>query len=168
LINWIGRQTEAVVLAVNEECRLAVAILLILWVSALASAFVDNIPLTTMMIRIVTNLNQELDLPLQPLVWALAFGACLGGELEILIEASAESQFVISGDKCEIFAQYSISLSTAIFAVLLFSMETKRKTNLTSASFEVFTAVTKRSPTFWYAALCSLGEAELVPECMAS
>jgi Na+/H+ antiporter NhaD/arsenite permease-like protein len=87
LINWIGRQTEAVVLAVNEECRLAVAILLILWVSALASAFVDNIPLTTMMVRIVSNLNQELDLPLQPLVWALAFGACLGGEiLEILIE----------------------------------------------------------------------------------
>ena len=79
LINWIGRQTEAVVLAVNEESRLAVAILLILWVSALASAFVDNIPLTTMMIRIVANLNQELDLPLQPLVWALAYGACLGG-----------------------------------------------------------------------------------------
>ena len=79
LINWIGRQTEAVVLAVNEESRLAVAILLILWVSALASAFVDNIPLTTMMIRIVVNLNKELDLPLQPLVWALAFGACLGG-----------------------------------------------------------------------------------------
>jgi hypothetical protein len=32
-----------------------------------------------MMIRIVINLNKELDLPLQPLVWALAFGACLGG-----------------------------------------------------------------------------------------
>ncbi|PNF30980.1 P protein [Cryptotermes secundus] len=88
LINCIGRQTEAVVLAVNEECRLAVAILLILWVSALASAFVDNIPLTTMMVRIVSNLNQELDLPLQPLVWALAFGACLGGN-GTLIGASA-------------------------------------------------------------------------------
>jgi Na+/H+ antiporter NhaD/arsenite permease-like protein len=79
LIGWIGRQTEAIVLAVNEESQLAVAILLILWVSAIASAFVDNIPLTTMMIRIVLNLNKELALPLQPLVWALAFGACLGG-----------------------------------------------------------------------------------------
>jgi len=87
LIGWIGRQTEAVVLAVNEESRLAVAILLILWVSALASAFVDNIPLTTMMIRIVINLNQELDLPLQPLIWALAFGACLGGWLVCLFLA---------------------------------------------------------------------------------
>jgi len=80
LINWIGRQTEAIVLAVNQESRLAVAILLILWVSALASAFVDNIPLTTMMVRIVSKLNLELGLPLQPLVWALAFGACLGGK----------------------------------------------------------------------------------------
>lgn len=86
LISWIGRQTEAVVLAVNEESRLAVAILLILWVSAFASAFVDNIPLTTMMIRIVTNLNLELGLPLQPLVWALAFGACLGGQCQMEIE----------------------------------------------------------------------------------
>lgn len=83
LIAWIGRQTEALVLSVPEHSlRLAVAVTLVLWVSALASAFVDNIPLTTMMIRIVTSLcgNQELGLPLQPLVWALAFGACLGGK----------------------------------------------------------------------------------------
>jgi Na+/H+ antiporter NhaD/arsenite permease-like protein len=43
--------------------------------------FVDNIPLTTMMIRIALDLADKpaLNLPLQPLVWALAFGACLGG-----------------------------------------------------------------------------------------
>ncbi|XP_046615982.1 P protein-like [Neodiprion virginianus] len=89
-IDWIGKQTEGVILSVNQDSQLAVAILLILWVSALASAFVDNIPLTTMMIRIATNLahNPELGLPLQPLVWALAFGACLGGN-GTLIGASA-------------------------------------------------------------------------------
>lgn len=61
------------------------AIILILWVSAFASAFVDNVPLTTMMVRIATTLaeNQHLKLPLKPLVWALAFGACLGGKNEI-------------------------------------------------------------------------------------
>lgn len=70
--------------------RLAVAILLILWVSGLASAFIDNIPYTTMMIPVVKNLadNVMLDLPLQPLVWALALGACLGGN-GTLIGASA-------------------------------------------------------------------------------
>ncbi|XP_015188878.1 PREDICTED: P protein isoform X1 [Polistes dominula] len=81
LIAWIGKQTERIILSVNEESRLAVAILLILWVSAFASAFVDNVPLSTMMVRIAINLakNHELRLPLQPLIWALAFGACMGG-----------------------------------------------------------------------------------------
>jgi di/tricarboxylate transporter len=32
LIDWIGRQTENVILSVGEEARLAVAILIILWV----------------------------------------------------------------------------------------------------------------------------------------
>lgn len=82
LIAWIGKQTEKIILSVNEESRLAVAILLILWVSAFASAFVDNVPLSTMMVRIAINLakNHELRLPLQPLIWALAFGACMGGK----------------------------------------------------------------------------------------
>ena len=82
LIDWIGTQTENVILSVNEESRLAVAVLIILWVSAIASAFVDNIPLTTMMIKISISLAEKkaLNLPLQPLVWALSFGACLGGK----------------------------------------------------------------------------------------
>lgn len=33
LIDWIGKQTETVILSVSEESRLAVAILIILWVS---------------------------------------------------------------------------------------------------------------------------------------
>lgn len=81
LIDFIGNQTEAIILSVDEEYRLSVAIVIILWVSAIASAFVDNIPLTTMMIKVVISLTEKeaLQLPLQPLVWALAFGACLGG-----------------------------------------------------------------------------------------
>jgi P protein len=87
LINFIGQQTERVILSVGEDARLAVAILIILWVSALASAFVDNIPLTTMMIKIVIDLseNEALELPLQPLVWSLALGACLGGKKLLII-----------------------------------------------------------------------------------
>lgn len=88
LIDWIGTQTENVILSVNEENRLAVAILIILWVSAIASAFVDNIPLTTMMIKVSISLAEKkaLNLPLQPLIWALAFGACLGGKFSQAIQ----------------------------------------------------------------------------------
>lgn len=69
-------------MSVAKEYRLSVAIILILWVSTIVSSFVDNIPLTTMMIKVITSLSQkpELELPLQPLVYALAFGGCLGGE----------------------------------------------------------------------------------------
>ncbi|KAK0081800.1 hypothetical protein PV325_011541 [Microctonus aethiopoides] len=90
LIAWIGKQTEWIILSVNENFRLAVAILLIMWVSAFVSAFVDNVPLATMMVRIAANIskNDGLNLPLPPLIWALTFGACLGGNAT-LIGASA-------------------------------------------------------------------------------
>ncbi|CAG7785049.1 unnamed protein product [Allacma fusca] len=88
LLKWIGQQTEEIVLNVNPESRLTVAIVIILWVSGIASAFIDNIPFTTMMIQIVTSLAERINLPLQPLVWALAFGTCLGGN-GTLIGASA-------------------------------------------------------------------------------
>ncbi|XP_058793436.1 P protein-like isoform X2 [Phymastichus coffea] len=81
LIAWIGKQTEFAIMTVNEEYRLTVGILLIVWISAIAGALFDNVPLITMLIRIIIGLseNQDLKIPLQPLIWALAFGACLGG-----------------------------------------------------------------------------------------
>ncbi|XP_068622355.1 P protein-like [Battus philenor] len=90
LIEYIGGLTEGIILRVDERGRLAVALLLMLWVSGVTSAFVDNIPLTTMMVRVVTTLgsNPQLGLPMAPLIWALSFGACLGGN-GTLIGASA-------------------------------------------------------------------------------
>ena len=46
LIAWIGHITESIILVVSEEYRLAVGIIIILWVSAITSAFVDSIPVT--------------------------------------------------------------------------------------------------------------------------
>ncbi|XP_055307455.1 P protein-like [Sitodiplosis mosellana] len=86
LIEWIGTQTENVILMVSEEFRLTVALLIILWVPAIGLAFVNNIPLTTMMIRVIISLSEKADpnLPLQPHIWALTIGACLGGKKGIL------------------------------------------------------------------------------------
>ncbi len=56
------------------------ASLLVLWVSALASAFMGAVPVTVALIPLVRHLG--MDLPGQeasPLWWALALGACLGG-----------------------------------------------------------------------------------------
>ncbi|MDA9117132.1 ArsB/NhaD family transporter [Candidatus Poseidoniaceae archaeon] len=72
----------------GDVVRLAAAILIILWVSAIASAFIDNIPYTATMIPVVMQIADKLNIELGPLIWALAFGACLGGN-GTLIGASA-------------------------------------------------------------------------------
>ncbi|GFS05033.1 P protein [Elysia marginata] len=81
LMQTIGDAIADVIKQADESNRLLVALLLILWVSALASSFIDNIPYTTAMVPILQQLadNQELNLDLLPMVIALAMGACLGG-----------------------------------------------------------------------------------------
>ena len=74
--------------AEGDVVRLAAAIMIILWVSAIASAFIDNIPYTATMIPVVMQIAHDLNIDLNPLIWALAFGACLGGN-GTLIGASA-------------------------------------------------------------------------------
>ncbi|XP_068175854.1 P protein [Antennarius striatus] len=90
LIDYIGEQTALLIKAVPEDQRLAIAIILVMWVSALASSLIDNIPFTATMIPVLINLSQDVDvnLPVKPLIFALAMGACLGGN-GTLIGASA-------------------------------------------------------------------------------
>jgi len=68
---------------------LTVAILMILWVSAIASAFIDNIPFTATMLPIVAYLTTVIPGAEHGVLWwALALGACLGGN-GTMIGASA-------------------------------------------------------------------------------
>ncbi len=67
---------------------LTVAIILIIWVSAIASAIVDNIPFTATMLPVVAYLTETIPDAGNTLWWALALGACLGGN-GTLIGASA-------------------------------------------------------------------------------
>jgi len=53
------------------------AMLVIAWFSAIASAIVDNIPLTATMIPLIKAMGSSLNT--YPLWWALSLGACLGG-----------------------------------------------------------------------------------------
>jgi Na+/H+ antiporter NhaD/arsenite permease-like protein len=59
---------------------------LLLWLSAVASGIVDNIPYTATMIPVVESLGEVM--PIEPLWWSLALGACLGGNAT-LVGASA-------------------------------------------------------------------------------
>ena len=88
VIEWIGQQVIAAIVSFDESSRLVAALVILLWVSAIASAFIDNIPYTITMVPVVLQISYELNLDLGPMIWALAFGACLGGN-GTLIGASA-------------------------------------------------------------------------------
>lgn len=65
--------------------NLFVAITLIIWVAAIMSAFVDNIPFTATMLPIVSYLSKVIPgAESNVLWWALAFGACFGGNGTII------------------------------------------------------------------------------------
>jgi Na+/H+ antiporter NhaD/arsenite permease-like protein len=55
----------------------------LLWLSGVASGIVDNIPYTATMIPVVNQLAAA-GLPIEPLWWSLALGACLGGNATIV------------------------------------------------------------------------------------
>ncbi len=71
--------------------------MLILWMSAILSAFLDNIPFVATMIPLIKSLEAISGSELTPLWWALALGACLGGN-GTMIGASAN---VIAGGMLE-------------------------------------------------------------------
>lgn len=62
--------------------------MLILWLSAIASAFIDNIPFVATLIPMIKEMGAMGMTNLEPLWWALSLGACLGGN-GTLIGASA-------------------------------------------------------------------------------
>ena len=61
----------------GSNTKLMVAI--IIWISAFASAFVDNIPFAATMIPVVRSLSALQGVDLETLSWALAMGTDIGG-----------------------------------------------------------------------------------------
>jgi Na+/H+ antiporter NhaD/arsenite permease-like protein len=59
--------------------NILIVIPIILWVSAFASAIVDNIPFAATMVPVITNLSRTAGLQLPTLAWALALGTDIGG-----------------------------------------------------------------------------------------
>ena len=52
---------------------------IIIWISAIASAFIDNIPFAATMIPVINNLAAVQGIQLSVLAWALAMGTDIGG-----------------------------------------------------------------------------------------
>ena len=72
--------------------------LLVLWLSALVSAVLDNIPFVATMIPLIQNMGAMGIDNLEPIWWSLALGACLGGN-GTLVGASAN--LIVAGMAAE-------------------------------------------------------------------
>jgi len=68
----------------------------VLWVSAIASALIDNIPFVATMIPLVHSMAPTFGGPeaIQPIWWALALGACLGGNGSLI---GASANLIVAG-----------------------------------------------------------------------
>ncbi len=96
----------------------------ITWMSAIASAFIDNIPFVATMIPMIKNIgeivgNQE---AIKPLWWALSLGACLGGNGSII---GASANVVVagflerSGKKIKFFEYMKLAFPLMLWSILI-------------------------------------------------
>lgn len=89
-----GLVQTGVIMVMAKEAMMAtggdvtLTTMLVLWLSAIASAFIDNIPFVATMIPLIKDMGTMGITDLTPLWWSLSLGACLGGN-GTLIGASA-------------------------------------------------------------------------------
>jgi len=79
VIEWLARE-----IFLKAGSNPYIMTLMVLWVSGIASGFIDNIPFTITMIPIVHMMLAAHPIPHNILWWALALGACLGGNLTMI------------------------------------------------------------------------------------
>ena len=70
LAGWISRISGG---------HAAVMVAIILWLSAVCSAFVDNIPFSATMVPVIQSMSRSQGVDLSLLAWALSIGTDLGG-----------------------------------------------------------------------------------------
>lgn len=76
--------------------NLATATFLTLWLSAIASAVIDNVPFVATMIPVLQSTAPQLGGPeaMEPVWWALSLGACLGGNGTLV---GATANIIVAG-----------------------------------------------------------------------
>ena len=104
--------------------NLKVMIAIIIWVSAIASAFIDNIPFAATMIPVIDSLAAAQGIDMSILAWALAMGTDIGGSATPIgasanvvgIATAAKSGHMIKWGK------YCKAMAPATILVVLVSM----------------------------------------------
>jgi Na+/H+ antiporter NhaD/arsenite permease-like protein len=95
---------------------------LVLWLSAIGSAFVDNIPFVATMIPLIKSMGEIGNMDVTSLWWTLSLGACLGGNGTII---GASANVVVSslaaahGRPISFLGYMKISFPLMILSILI-------------------------------------------------
>lgn len=97
-------------------------IAIIVWLSAIASAFVDNIPFAATMIPVIRTLSVSSGIPLDTLAWSLSMGTDIGGSATPIgasanvvgISAAATEGHLIGWGK---FCKYSVPATVIVLMI---------------------------------------------------
>jgi Na+/H+ antiporter NhaD/arsenite permease-like protein len=81
-------------LVMQTGTNLTILTMMVLWLSAIVSAFVNNIPFVTAMIPFIKGIGAMTGVSLVPLWWALALGGVLGGNGTII---GASANIIVAG-----------------------------------------------------------------------
>ena len=109
--------------------NLMVMLAIILWISAIASAFVDNIPFAATMIPIIRTLAATQGIDLSVLAWTLAMGTDIGGSATPIgasanvvgIATAGKEGYVIRwGRYCKVMVPATIIVLAISTAVIIF------------------------------------------------
>jgi len=102
----------------HSQGHLVLTIVAIVWISALTSAIIDNIPFTATMIPIVFAIANNMGISPEPLFWALSLGACLGGN-GTLVGASANVVGVNVAERSGIYIDFKTFFKNGFLITLI-------------------------------------------------
>ena len=102
--------------------NLTVMVIIIVWLSAIASAFVDNIPFAATMVPVINSLSATMGVPLDTLAWTLAMGTDIGGSATpIGASANVAGTSIAARDghpiTCGRYCKYSAPASILVIAL---------------------------------------------------
>lgn len=125
----IGSLASGMVTAINagreafglgDNGTLILAALLVLWVAGVMSALIDNIPFVAVSIPIIATLNPSIAGDSNVLWWALALGACLGGNgSPIGASANVTTLDLAARRGCQITFREFLSVGVPVVALSL-------------------------------------------------
>jgi Na+/H+ antiporter NhaD/arsenite permease-like protein len=103
VIKMLGTAVASLIMSFPEEMRTAMGIIIILWISAFGSAFLESLPFTTTIVYILLDMRQRDTPGLDPnvLIWPLSVGACVGGIGSIMGSSANLVSMAVSARQAE-------------------------------------------------------------------